>query len=173
MSTKPTNKAAFKLRPFTSEDAASLTSNANNKLIAQFMSDAFPHPYTIENAEAFIQFATKDTPIHLFAIEVEGKAVGGIGVHPQADIHCKSAELGYWLGEAYWGGGIMTQAVLQMIEFAFKTYPITRLFARPFGNNKASQIVLEKTGFKLEATIEKNIFKNGQYQDELIYAIRR
>jgi [ribosomal protein S5]-alanine N-acetyltransferase len=167
------NKPTFMLRPFTTGDAASLAAQANNALIAQYMTDAFPHPYTIENAEAFIKFATTDTPIHIFAIEVNGLAVGGIGVHPQTDVHSKSAELGYWLGEAYWGQGIITEAVLQMIDFAFNTYPISRLFARPFGNNKASQKVLEKTGFKLEATIEKNIFKNGEFQDELIYAIRR
>ncbi len=162
----------IKLRPWNIEDAESLVENANNFEIARFMSDAFPYPYTIEDAKDFIAFATKDEPIHIFAIEIDGKAVGGIGIHPQADIMKKNAELGYWLGEKYWGKGIISRAIQEIIPFAFKTYDITRIYARPFGNNLASQKVLEKAGFKLEARIKENIFKNGEYLDELVYAIR-
>lgn len=163
----------IKLRPWNIEDAESLVENANNFEIARFMSDAFPYPYTIENANNFIAFAIKDEPIHIFAIEIDGKAVGGIGIHPQADIMKKNAELGYWLGEKYWGKGIISRAIQEIIPFALKTYDITRIYARPFGNNVASQKVLEKAGFKLEARIKENIFKNGEYLDELVYAIRR
>ena len=163
----------IKLRHWNIEDAESLVENANNFEIARFMSDAFPYPYTIENANNFIAFAIKDEPIHIFAIEIDGKAVGGIGIHPQADIMKKNAELGYWLGEKYWGKGIISRAIREIIPFAFKTYDITRIYARPFGNNVASQKVLEKAGFKLEARIKENIFKNGEYLDELVYAIRR
>jgi ribosomal-protein-alanine N-acetyltransferase len=59
-----------------------------------------------------------------------------------------------------------------MIEYGFKSFDITRIYARPFGNNPASQRVLEKCGFKLEARIEKNLYKNGEFLDELIYAVR-
>lgn len=162
-----------KLRPWNEEDIESLVENANNFEIARFMSDAFPYPYTIENAKNFIAFATKDAPVHIFAIDIHGKAVGGIGIHPQTDIMKKNAELGYWLGEKYWGKGIISKAIQEIIPFAFKTYEITRIYARPFGTNAASQKVLEKAGFKLEASIKENIFKNGEYLDELIYAIRR
>ena len=163
----------IKLRPWNIEDAESLVENANNFEIARFMSDAFPYPYTIEHAKNFIAFATKDDPIHIFAIEMNGKAAGGIGIHPQADIMKKNAELGYWLGEKYWGKGIISKAILEIIPWAFNTYDITRIYARPFGTNIASQKVLEKAGFVLEARIKDNIFKNGAYLDELIYAIRR
>lgn len=163
----------FILRPWTLDDLDSLVEQANNNAIAQFMTDAFAHPYTAENGKAFIEFATKDNPIHIFAIEIEAKAVGGIGIHPQGDIMKKNAELGYWLGEAYWSKGIISRAIPQMLDFAFKTYDITRVYARPFGTNLASQRVLEKTGFKLEARIERNIFKQGEFLDELIYAVRR
>lgn len=163
----------FTLRPWHINDLESLVENANNPNIAKFMTNGFPHPYTIENGKAFIAMAKKDVPVHIFAIDVDGKAVGGIGVHLQTDIMCKNAELGYWLGEKYWGKGIVSKAILQVIDFAFKTYDIKRIYARPFGNNTASQHVLEKCGFKLEARIEKNIFKNGEYLDELIYAFRR
>jgi RimJ/RimL family protein N-acetyltransferase len=163
----------IKLRPWNIEDAESLVENANNFEIARFMSDAFPYPYTIEHANNFIAFATKDEPIHIFAIEIDGKAVGGIGIHPQVDIMKKNAELGYWLGEKYWGKGIISKAIREIIPWAFNTYDITRIYARPFGSNMASQKVLEKAGFILEARIKENIFKNGAYLDELIYAIRR
>jgi len=163
----------IKLRPWKIEDADSLVENANNFDIARFMSDAFPSPYTLEDAKNFIAFATKDEPIHIFAIEIDGQAVGGIGIHPQADIMKKNAELGYWLGEKYWGKGIISKAIREIIPWAFNTYDITRIYARPFGSNMASQKVLEKAGFVLEARIKENIFKNGEYLDELIYAIRR
>ncbi len=163
----------IKLRPWKIEDADSLVENANNFDIARFMSDAFPNPYTLEDAKNFIAFATKDEPLHIFAIDIDGQAVGGIGIHPQADIMKKNAELGYWLGEKYWGKGIISKAIREIIPWAFNTYDITRIYARPFGSNMASQKVLEKAGFVLEARIKENIFKNGEYLDELIYAIRR
>jgi len=163
----------IKLRPWNIEDAESLVENANNIEIARFMSDAFPSPYTLEDAKNFIAFATKDEPIHIFAIDIDGQAVGGIGIHPQADIMKKNAELGYWLGEKYWGKEIISRAIQNIIPWAFRTYDITRIYARPFGTNIASQKVLEKAGFVLEARIKDNIFKNGAYLDELIYAIRR
>lgn len=163
----------FRLRPWSMNDLDSLLINANNYNISRFMTDGFPHPYTRKNGIDFITMATKDDPVHIFAIEVNGLAVGGIGIHPQTDIMKKNAELGYWLGEEYWGNGIITKAITQMIDFGFKTCDITRIYARPFGTNLASQRVLEKAGFKLEARIEKNIYKNGEVLDELIYAVRR
>ncbi len=163
----------FKLRPWTMNDASSLPQYANNFKIARFMTDQFPHPYTADNAKAFIEFATRDHPIHIFAIDINGQAVGGIGIHPQQDVYRKNAEMGYWLAEPFWGKGIITKAIKEMTDFAFKKYDINRVFARPFGTNTASQRVLEKAGYKLEAKLEKTIFKNGEYDDELIYAVRR
>jgi RimJ/RimL family protein N-acetyltransferase len=163
----------FSLRPWTLADLESLVQHANNPQIAKFMTDGFPHPYTRENGEAFIAFATKDEPIHIFAIDVNGEAVGGIGIHPQHDIQRKNAELGYWLGEPFWGKGIMSEAIQQIVAFAFNTYDIDRIFARPFGSNLASQRILEKNHFQLEARFEKTFFKNNQFEDELIYALRR
>lgn len=161
------------LRPWKESDLTSLVKYANNPNIAKNMTDQFVHPYTEENGKMFISFATKDSPIHIFAIDLNGEAIGGIGVHPQGDVMRKNAELGYWLAEPFWGKGIISKLIPQMVEFAFKTYDITRLYARPYGANIASQKVLEKSGFKLEARIEKNIFKNGEFLDELIYAVRR
>ncbi|HRF75726.1 MAG TPA: GNAT family protein [Chitinophagales bacterium] len=163
----------FTLRPWLESDLESLVQHANNFQVAKFMTDGFPHPYSYENGRAFIAFASKDKPTHIFAIVVNGKAVGGIGIHPQTDIMQKNAELGYWLGEVYWRHGIISRAIVLMLKFAFDTYDITRVYARPFGTNIGSQKVLEKLGFQLEARIKNNIFKNGQFDDELIYGFRK
>ena len=163
----------FTLRPFTINDLDSLVKYANNPKIANNLTDKFPYPYTKENGKMFIEFATKNTPTNIFAIDINGEACGGIGIHPQEDVHRKNAELGYWLGEPFWGNGIITKAIEQIADYGFKNFDITRIFARPYGTNFASQRVLEKAGFILEARFEKTLFKNGEYKDELIYAIRR
>ncbi len=163
----------FTLRPFTLDDLDSLVRSANNPKIARNLTNKFPYPYTEENGRDFLNFATQTKPVNIFAIDIGGSAVGGIGLHPQFDIQSKNAELGYWLAEPYWNKGIITRAIPQMVDYGFKNFDITRIFARPFGTNKASQHVLEKTGFVLEAKIEKALFKNGEFGDELIYAVRR
>ncbi|MCU7549185.1 GNAT family N-acetyltransferase [Chitinophagaceae bacterium LB-8] len=163
----------FILRRWNMKDLDSLVQYANNQNIARFMTDLFPHPYTQEKGREFIQYASKGNPPNILAIEIDGKAVGGIGIHPQSDIQRKNAELGYWLAEPYWGKGIITKAIIQMIDYGFKNWDINRIFARPFGHNIASQKALEKAGFLLEARFEKTLFKNGEYIDELIYAIRK
>ena len=81
--------------------------------------------------------------------------------------------MGYWLGEAFWGRGIISNSIIQAVQFAFDTYDIDRVFARPFGSNIASQRVLEKNGFTLEARLKQTLIKNGVMEDELVYAIRR
>lgn len=163
----------FTLRPWTSNDLDSLVKYANNPKIAKNLTNKFPYPYTEENGRNFIEFATQNNPLHVMAIDINGEAIGGIGVHPQSDVQCKNAELGYWLAEPFWGNGIITSAVKQMVDYGFANFDITRIFARPFGSNIASQRVLEKAGFKLEARFDKTLYKNGEFLDELIYAVRR
>jgi RimJ/RimL family protein N-acetyltransferase len=99
----------------------SLVLNVNNPNIAEFMTDGFPHPYSNEKGISFIEMATKDNPIHIFAIDVDWKSLGGIGIHLQQDIMKKNAELGYWLGEAHWSKGIVSGAIKRKLDFAFTT----------------------------------------------------
>ena len=160
------------LRPWQLSDAETLSLFANNPLIAANMMDGFPHPYSIENAKTFISMAMAASPQNIMAIEIEGTAAGGIGIHPQPDIYRMNAELGYWLAQKYWGQGIITQAIMQMTKYAFENWNINRIYSRPFGTNIASQKALQKAGFILEGRFEKTIFKNGVYQDELVYALR-
>jgi [ribosomal protein S5]-alanine N-acetyltransferase len=163
----------YQLRPFETEDAASFAKHANNAKITKYMSDEFPHPYTIEHAAKFIGNAMSHQPTRIFAIELDGEAVGGIGIHPQTGIYRHNAELGYWLAEPYWGKGIITNAIKEIVAYAFRDIDINRVFARPYGTNLPSAKALEKAGFILEARFEKTIFKNGEFLDELVYATRR
>ncbi|MGB0390816.1 MAG: GNAT family N-acetyltransferase [Salibacteraceae bacterium] len=163
----------FELREWRGGDNESLAKYANNPKIASNLTNQFPHPYTIEHANKFIEMAKSHTPIQVFAITINNEAVGGIGIHSQPDVYCKNMELGYWLAEPFWGNGIISKAILQMVDYGFKTFDINRIFARPYGSNKASQRVLEKSGFELEAHLKNTFFKNGKYLDELIYGISR
>lgn len=163
----------FHLRPWALDDLDSLLHFGNNPNIAANLTDQFPNPFTPEKARSFIEGAMRNDPPNILAIEVDGQAAGGIGIHPQSDIYRKNAEMGYWLAEPYWGQGIMSRAIAQMVDYAFEHWPINRIFARPFGANIGSQRALEKAGFVLEARFEKTILKNGHYMDELVYAFRR
>jgi [ribosomal protein S5]-alanine N-acetyltransferase len=163
----------FTLRNWTTKDLGSLIKNANNFKIAKNMSNAFPYPYTEKFGRRYINRAITTKPTSIFAISIENEAVGSIGVYPQTDIHCRNAEMGYWLAEEYWGKGIMPEAIRQMVDYSFMNLDIDRIFARPYGTNIASQRVLEKAGFILEARLEKTILKNGEYLDELYYAVRK
>jgi RimJ/RimL family protein N-acetyltransferase len=160
------------LKIWETRDVEALLKYAGNPKITQFMSDGFAGVSTPEGAEKFIEFASSGSDKIYRAIEVDGEVVGGIGVMMQTDIHCKNAELGYWLAEPFWEKGITTKAIELVISEAFGQLDITRIFARPFHTNKASHRVLEKAGFRLEAVLEKAVFKNGEYLDECIYAIR-
>jgi len=163
----------FKLRPWNKNDLPRLVEIADNKNIADNLTNKFPHPYTEESGKGFIAFANTNNPPYIMAIEIDGLVAGAVGLHPLHDIFCKNAEMGYWLGEAYWGKGIMTNAVKEMVTYGFKSFDIDRIFARPFGTNIGSQRVLEKAGFKLEGQFEKTLFKNGVYHDEIVFGIRR
>lgn len=160
------------LRPYRTDDAEELAKKANNPKIARYLTDGFPHPYTLEHARSFISKSKSNHPVQVFAITYNDELIGGIGIHPQTDIMKLNAELGYWIAEDFWGKGIATFAIQQMVEYAFNNFDISRIYARPFGSNKTSAHILEKCGFTLEAKIENCIIKNGIVEDELIYAIR-
>ena len=159
----------IKLRQWRKSDVGSMVKHANNYNVAKWLTNQFPYPYAAEDAEDYLNLIENDNPTKVFAIEVYGDAVGSIGVFPQSDIHEKSAEIGYWLSEQYWGNGIMLKAIQEIVNYGFKTFDIVRIYARPFSTNKGSQRVLEKAGFKLEAILKRALYKNNEYMDEMIY----
>jgi RimJ/RimL family protein N-acetyltransferase len=158
------------IRSWTLEDAVAIQRHANNRKIWINLRDLFPHPYTLENAHAFLGFVLKEKPTTTFAIATESEAIGCIGLRLGNDVHRKTAELGYWLGEPFWGRGIMSEVVQEFTRWAFEAFDLQRIFAQPFENNKASARVLEKAGFVCEGRLRANALKDGKVLDSLIYA---
>ena len=160
----------IKIRKWSEADLDSLVKYANNANVAKWLTNGFPHPYTHEDGKAYLTMIANDNPTKVFAIAVNGEAVGSIGIFLQTDIHEKNAEMGYWLAEEFWGQGIMPKAIEEIVEYGFRTFDIVRIFARPFSTNLNSQRVLEKAGFTFDAKLKKALFKNGEFMDEIIYA---
>lgn len=159
------------LRKIQKEDAETLVSLANNVKIAQNLRDGFPSPYTFDDALKFIDDAQSVQPTKRFCIEKDGIYVGNIGLHPQDDIYRMNAEIGYFIGEPYWGQGIATQAVKMITAYGFNQLNIHRIFAGVFSYNDASRKVLENAGFEFEGRSKEAVYKKGKYYDELRYAI--
>ncbi len=161
------------IRDWEKEDINNLLKHANNLHVWNNLADAFPSPYTEADANAFIERVQRDFPRKILTIDTDGQSVGSIGIFQDSDIHRKNAAIAYWIAEPFWGRGIATQAVRLMVGYGFANFDITRIYAKPFGFNKASHRVLEKVGFKKEAVIKDGVYKNDQYYDEYIYSIRK
>ncbi len=163
----------FELKDWHIDYAQSIAKYANNKKIADNLRNAFPYPYSLENAKAYISDCIEGDNSNRIvkAIVIDGEAVGSIGVFIKDDVYEKSAEIGYWLAEEFWGKGIISSAVIQVCEIAFKTFDIVRIFAEIFAYNIGSQKVLEKSGFALEGIKAKSVYKNGKIFDSCIYAL--
>ena len=151
-------------------DADAIVSHANNINVARHLRDRFPHPYTRAHAVAFLRHVTSAERQTNLAIEVDGQPAGGIGFVCGSDVERFSAEIGYWLGEQYWGRGIVTEALTLVTAHAFRAFNILRLFALPFADNAASVRVLEKAGYVCEGTLKSSSVKYGMPRDQVIYA---
>lgn len=158
------------VRSWRMEDAEAVVRQANNINVARQLRDRFPHPYTRENANAFLKAATTAAETSNLAIEVDGEAAGAIGYVPGIDVERYSAEIGYWLGELHWGHGIATEALLLVTDHVFSTINLLRLFALPFADNTGSMRVLEKAGYVREAILRSSSVKYGQPRDQALYA---
>ncbi len=158
------------VRSWEPDDVPSLVRSADNRRIWMNLRDRFPHPYTVSDGVSFIRRTLASKPERSFAIEVDGKAVGGIGFMPQQDIERVSAEIGYWLGEPYWGKGICTDALRAVTRHAIEQHGLTRIFALPFAHNIASCRVLEKAGYSLEGYLRRSAIKDGRIADQKLYA---
>lgn len=161
----------IRLRAFVEEDASALVPLCNNKNIWKNVRDALPHPYTLKDARAFIKIAISKNPREIFAITCNDHLAGCIGIHPQDDVYRLTAEIGYWIGEPYWGQGIATRAVKLITGYGFETFGLVKIFAGCFEFNSASQSVLLNAGFSREAVLRKAVYKNNKIWDEIRYAI--
>jgi ribosomal-protein-alanine N-acetyltransferase len=158
------------VRSWRASDVGSLVAHANNRKIWLNLRDRFPHPYRKSDGRAYVREARAMDPEVFFAIAVAGAAVGAIGFVVQPDVERVSAEIGYWLGEAFWGRGIVTDAVIAVTRYAIERHHLTRVFAVPFAYNTASCRVLEKAGYVLEARLRRSAIKDGVVVDQLQYA---
>ena len=161
------------IREWRVDDAADLAKHANDIGVAANLRDAFPSPYTLDDANTFLARIINDQPMVNFCLDIGGSAAGGIGLRFGSDIHRRTAEFGYWLGSAFWNRGIMSEAVGAFSDAALQAFDLRRLYAEPFANNTASARALEKAGFILEARLQNNVMKAGQLLDSLIYAKTR
>jgi [ribosomal protein S5]-alanine N-acetyltransferase len=163
--------ALLTLRPWTRDDIDVLPGLANDRRIWANLRDRVPHPYTRADAEAWLQLCATKVDLHsTFAIEVEGQAAGGIGLELFDDVHRKTAEIGYWLGTAYWGRGLATEAVIAMTRHGFDRLGLERIQAQVFEWNEASMRVLAKAGYTFEGRLRRHVFKDGRLGDALMYA---
>jgi RimJ/RimL family protein N-acetyltransferase len=158
------------VRPWRDDDRAALLRHADNRNVWRNLKDRFPHPYTAEDADAWLALARAQPDRAAWAIEVDGEAAGGISLERQGDVYSHTAHLGYWLGEAYWGRGVMTAAVRGVSDYAFDVRRFVRLEAPVFAWNPASMRVLEKCGYVREGVMRKSVFKDGEVTDCMLYA---
>ena len=158
------------IRSWQMDDAQAIVKYANNKKIWRNLRDAFPHPYTLSDAEDFLNKVTVQEPECVFAISTKAEAIGGIGMVIGEDVHRYAAELGYWLAEPFWNQGIMTHAVKLITEYAFMNLNLYRIYAEPYEGNDASVRVLEKAGFQYEGRLRTSAYKDGKLLDQLLYA---
>lgn len=159
------------LRRWREGDEPSLVRHADDYEVWRRLRDRFPHPYTRADAEQWIALARQQDPQTHFAIEVRGEAAGGISLLLGSDVERRSAEIGYWLGRAFWGKGIATAAVRALTAHGFEAFDLTRIFAVPFAGSSASIRVLEKCGYVREGTMRRSAIKEGVVLDQALYAV--
>ena len=161
----------YRMRPWHFDDGPSLVKHANNPKIASNLRDGFPYPYSLPDARKWLQMVGEKQSDMILAIEIEGEAVGGIGIHAGKDVYRYNGEIGYWLSEDHWGKGIMSEAVGSLVDHAFKQTRWLRIYANIFENNTPSMRVLEKNGFTREAVHKRTVMKGGKLLDEHLYAL--
>ena len=162
-----------RIRKWELSDAKDLAVALSNKKVQDNLRDGLPYPYTEQDGKEFISamLSADENETFAFAIMVDDKVVGSIGIFRQGNIHRQTAELGYYIAEEYWGKGIMTEAVKQICEYVFANSDIIRIYAEPFAYNIASCRVLEKVGFQYEGTLRSNAVKNGKVIDMKMYSL--
>lgn len=162
-----------KIRKWKLSDAKDLAIALSNRKVQDNLRDGLPYPYTEQDGKDYIldMLSANEDDTFAFAITVDNKVVGSIGVFRQGNIHRQTAELGYYVAEEYWGKGIMTEAVKQICECVFDKSDIIRIYAEPFAYNIASCRVLEKAGFQYEGTLRSNAVKNGKVIDMKMYSL--
>lgn len=160
----------IELLPLDQIDPYQLANYANDFNVSLYLTNSFPHPYTLENALSFINFSLSNHQLDL-GIVVDDVCVGCIGAVFKKDIYTYNCELGYWLSSHYWNKGIMSRVLPYMCEYIFENYNIHKICAQVFVENTASSHLLEKCHFKKEGYLHEHVYKNGKYHDIILYGL--
>ncbi|MFD2563801.1 GNAT family N-acetyltransferase [Aquimarina rubra] len=161
----------IKIRELKLSDTSRLAELANNSNIWNNLRDYFPYPYKESDAELFINHVQTQNPQQSFGIEYNNDICGVISLIIQSDVYRRSAEIGYWIGEPYWGKGIATKAVELITRYGFEKLNLIRIYAGIFENNIASMKILEKNGYINEGISLKAVVKNSVLLNEHRYFI--
>ena len=163
------------LRALVPEDAPALVTHADNPAVARNLFDGFPQPYDLRAAAAWAGHEANSGDFgRVWAVVVDGGLVGCIGLRQEHGWLRCNAEIGYWIGEAYWRRGIGSDAVRQVTDWAFAAVPeITRVYAPIFSWNEGSQAVARRCGFVREAVLKQSAIKDGEVIDRVLWATYR
>ncbi len=164
------------LRPLRLDDAPSLQGHADDPAVAHNLFDGFPQPYTLDIAEAWCSHEHLDPRFaHVLGVVVENDEVAGcISVTPQQGLWGSSAVVGYWLGQAHWGRGVMGEALSLLTAWAWDALPQTmRLWMPIYARNLASQGVARHAGYVLEGRMPLAIRRGGMAIDAVQYGMTR
>ena len=159
----------FVLRRWRDADLDALLRHADDAAVAAHVSDRFPHPYRREDGERFLAGGVVDLDLPVLAIEVDGEACGSVGIRPGAGERAHGAELGYWLGRAHWGRGLMTRVVALYLPWTLRALALHRVQAAVLAGNPASARVLLKNGFAEEGRLRDAVRKYGRYHDLRVF----
>lgn len=186
----PGNLTVRRLRP---TDAPASVQHLNNARVHATLRNQIPFPYLLEHAESWIAFATDPAnfvrsgpwtvaetgstgpplPVH-YAIALDDQYIGSISVSPLDDVYFRAAELGYWLGEAHWGKGVMSRVIPAFVDWVWKTFGVfVRLNGATYEGNLASERLLRKAGFQFEGLRPDAVCKNGVVKGEVMWGALR
>ncbi len=155
---QPLDAARVRLRRFELSDAPVVAELAGDPAVAQWTAN-IPHPYGLDDAQAFVGAAQASRDSHVFAIErrLDGRLIGACGFGH----HWGAEEVGYWIGRPYWSHGYATEALRRLLRLAFRTVGLDSVTAEVLPENAASRRVVEKLGFLPEGTSERHLPARG------------
>jgi RimJ/RimL family protein N-acetyltransferase len=161
-----------------------MSHHANNPSIAKYMSLSFPSPYTLESATGWIDMNLAP-PLYNWGIclSTDPKSIiGGCGLKPGGDVQSHTAEVGFWIGQEFWGKGLVSEMLEELTEWVFTAEESklagkerdgrwTRLFGTVFQENKGSMRCFEKCGYAHEGVLKGAVEKNGVVSDLYVFGL--
>lgn len=157
----------IEFKKWQKEDVNLFYELSNSSDLYQNMNDSFPK--TIREIEIFLNDISNSDEENVCVRKIiyNGQVIGSIGIF----INDKQGEIAYWLTQTYWSRGIMSQVICTFIEWIQNIYSLHSIIATPFSHNRASQRVLEKSGFVNQKTLSKHIFKENGWSDCELYVL--